>query len=140
MDPNELEKEFKGTFFSLRYPGDWEELVVEDIPTFFDPEAGGVLQVVAATYPTEEVDLKEELIRILFRQGIEGAPDGAIEYVNEDGIPSLSYEYIHDNRFWLVHFMVVRDRLLLMQFNSDETPRMDEALMISSIIRSVKYI
>jgi hypothetical protein len=135
-----MSQAFRGSFFELYYPGNWDEMIVEDIPTFFDPEGGGVLQVAATKKNDGLFDVSWELDRFLHKQDLTLDPSAIISYQNEQGLDSLVCEYNHDNRFWMVNVMAHQSYLIFVIYNSDEIPEPDTARLISEVIRSVRFL
>jgi hypothetical protein len=131
---------FRGSFFELHYPGHWEEMIVEDIPTFFDPEGGGVLQIASTRKQDGLFDITWEFERYLNKQNIELDPAGIISYKNEQDIDCQVCEYTQDNRFWLVSVMAHMSHLIFVIYNSDIVPDPETAKLISEVMQSIRFL
>ncbi len=129
---------FRGAGFEMLFPHDWEHLVVEDIPSFFDPEEGGVLQVASVKASSNHVDLKEELARYLIRQNVEFKEESVISYKMVHGGEGMACEFVRENRFWMVHVMAFQGRMLVVVYNSDQMPDQDSVKTLLEIIGSIK--
>ena len=130
---------FRGPFFALSYPDHWEELIVEDIPSFFDPDGAGVLQVAAFTREGGDYDLAHELKDYLERQGIDFEEREIYQYKNALGVNAMVCEYTREGRFWLVTVMGKANQLLIVMFNSDEKPDEEMAGQVSGVIQSIHF-
>lgn len=127
---------FEGPFFELLYPEHWEKIIVENIPSFFDPEGDGVLQV-AASKLNEPANLQGETTKYLARHGIE-FDDKVVYYKTERGYDCMAREFNKDGRFWLANVMALEDRLLVVMYNGDSTPDEVQAMIISGVIQSIQ--
>ncbi len=135
-----MAQHFDGTFFDLHFPDQWEEIIVENIPTFFDPDGGGVLQAAATRNPDGVFDIAWELERYLTRQGIELDPQKIVGFQNSQGLDSLVCEYRHQDRFWMVSVTSHENAMVFLIFNSDEIPDPETAKHISEIIQSLRFL
>ncbi len=133
-----IKKKFQGTFFELQYPVFWLHEIIEDIPAFYDPNGSGALQV-ASVIKDSEIRIEEEMQQFLFRHSIEYERD-KIALVEDVDFASAACEFISQDRFWLVHMLSLRRRLLIVMYNSDEIPTRETGELISEFIRSIRFL
>ncbi len=129
---------FRGVFFQLLYPAAWESEIIEDIPAFYDPASGGVLQIAASRSETG-FDLAREMRKFLERVGIEFQADHVASFRMPGGQECLACEFTKDDRFWMVYIIVDEDRLLIVMYNSDEFPDAELARELSDVIASIRF-
>ncbi len=131
---------FQGPFFELQVPEDWEQEIIENIPAFYDLDAGWVLQIAATSNPGGAAyDPDTQMRTYLEQNGLEYQDDRVMRYQNASGLECLACEFIKDNRFWLVQIIVRGPRMLLIIFNSDETPAAELARDISGAVGSIRF-
>lgn len=129
---------FRGTFFRIGVPEEWEELIIEDIPSFFDPEGGGALQFAAFRQNDAAVDLALEMTRYLGNHGIEFSEDHVVRYQTPSGHSGMACEFEKEDRFWMVNLAAKADRLLFIIYNSDTRPDQELALTLSRVIQTLE--
>ena len=134
----EMSQIFQGTFFELRFPDNWETEIIENIPCFFDPLGGGVVQIVATRGIADTSDLKPEMSKYLARHGLEYHEDKIVRYQTPSGLRAMACEFIREERFWLVQMLSEADKLIVFLFNSDEVPEQELAMNISQMVQSIK--
>lgn len=130
---------FQGPFFELQFPTDWEHEIIENIPCFFDPDAGWVLQLAASTSPHGNFALDSEMRTYLEHNQLEYQEDRVVRYENAAGLECMACEFMKDNRFWLVQMLVRGPRLLVALLNSDQVPDTDLAGEISATVGSIRF-
>lgn len=130
---------FEGVCFELEYPGHWEAEIIEDIPAFFDPAGSGALQVASLAVDSLP-ELEVEMARYLARHRITYDSEAATAYRSAHGQAALACEFVSQERFWLVTLMSAPSHLLVITYNADEVPGLEEARTISSVINSVRFL
>ncbi len=133
-------RSFRGPFYELRFPSHWEELVVENIPCFFDPEEGGVVQAVASRSSTGPYQIQAEMARYLEQHKLNPEMTNLVGYKTDQEADALACEFAKEGRFWMVHMLVHGDRMVLLLYNSDKTPDRGVAGEVASILRSVRFL
>ncbi len=133
-------KSFKGTFFSIDYPDNWELEIIENIPSLYRLDGPGALLIVAFRYEEETVDTKRELIRYLTSRNIKAAENRITTYELKPGLFASAIEFIHEERFWFANMVGKDHKYILYLWNSDEVPAKDIAIEMSKIIKSTKYL
>jgi hypothetical protein len=131
---------FRGTFFQLIYPAEWEMEIIEDIPAFYDPLSGGVLQCAASRNPDGPFDLPGEMRKFLERQQIAFEEDSIARFRTPGGQDCIACEYTREDRFWMVYMIALEDRLLIVMYNADEIPGPDQARSVSDVIASIRFL
>ena len=131
--------QFRGTFFELLYPSDWECEIIEDIPCFFDPEGGGAVQVAAFRHPDGgNFDFDEEMERYLKGHGIRMDKSRIAEFSIPSGLSCRACEFVLEDRFWLVNMVLQGSRMILVLYNSDDMPDADTVQKISGLIQTIR--
>ena len=130
---------FQGTFFQLIYPGEWMLEIIEDIPAFYDPMGGGVLQTAASRSPDGPFLLAREMKKFLTQQEIEFDEEKVARLKTPAGQDCMACEFTRDNRFWMVYMIAEGDKLLIVMYNADEFPDSDQARNISDVIASIRF-
>lgn len=130
---------FRGTFFQLIYPADWMLEIIEDIPAFYDPMAGGVLQIAASRNPDGPFLLAEEMKKFLGQQDIEFQEEHVARFKTPGGQDCMACEFTRTDRFWMVYMITQGDKLLIVMYNADEFPDPDQARDISDVIASIRF-
>jgi hypothetical protein len=130
---------FRGAGFELRYPESYETEIIEDIPAFFDPMGGGVLQV--ATVVTEKIppDLEAEMKKYLTGMKIEYEPEKIAEYNHPAG-RCLACEFTKDERFWLINMIGSDKKVFIVLYNADEIPDGDTVGIVLGMIGSIRMV
>jgi hypothetical protein len=125
---------FRGPYFTLEYPENWIFEIIEDIPAFYDPQGGGVLQV-ASVRSVGDANADREMDRWIAKFDIS-------EYVayEKDGVECRSVETVYEGRFWLFHLMVKGSRILFVMYNADERPDDTSARRLSAMIGSICFV
>ncbi len=130
---------FQGPFFQLHYPQSWECEIIENIPAFFDPEANWALQIAATHSPEgQPFHLLTEMHLYLEKNGLEFKRQQVSTYLNRHKWECAACEFIKEERFWLVHLLVHKNRMLFVIFNSDDIPDDPLARLISLLITSIE--
>ena len=132
-------KSFRGTFFRLHYPTDWECEIIENVPSFFDPDAGWALQIAATRNASGDYDLRSELRTYLENNSIEFMEERVVAFETQSGLTALACEFTRENRFWMIQFLGSEDRMVIMIFNADEVPDHDLAIDISRAVGSLEF-
>jgi small-conductance mechanosensitive channel len=132
-------KSFKGTFFYIQYPDNWELEIIENIPSLYRPDGPGALLIVAFRYEDQIVDTKRELLRYLKSRNIHTAENRITTYELNSDLMASAIEFIHEERFWFANMVGKDHKYILFLWNSDEIPPKDLALEMSEIIKSTKY-
>ncbi len=130
---------FQGKFFTIGIPVDWEEVIVEDIPSFFDPDGAGAFQVVALSHEGDDYQLEDEMRRFLTSHGVEFDEAGVVSYVAPEGYHAMACEFRKEDRFWMVQMAATGKRLVIIMYNSDEVPDRALSLTLSGMIQSLKF-
>ncbi len=127
-------------WYSLLYPADWEHIVVEEIPAFFDPEAGGALQFYAFESKVEKFDVNFELANYLKIHEIDFEEDKVAEFENNEGTSIRACEFDKDGRNWLVYVLANERQMLLATYNTDDP--IDDSMFqkLSDTISSVRFL
>ncbi|MEQ8351659.1 MAG: hypothetical protein RH862_09255 [Leptospiraceae bacterium] len=131
--------QFRGTFFELLYPRDWEYEIIENIPCFFDPEGGGAVQVAAFRQPEgQDFDFDAEMERYLNGHGIQMDKSRIAEFSLASGLACRACEFVLEDRFWLVNMIVQGSRMILVLYNSDDIPEQETVQKISGLIQTIR--
>lgn len=126
--------------FHFIYPEDWETLVVEDIPAFFHPEMGGVLQIYSFANKVGNVDSMTELKNYISVHEIEFNEELVATFTNSEGTNILSCEFKKEDRHWCVYAISNQNKLLIATFNSDIDIDDKTYKILASIISSVQFL
>ncbi|MCB1165252.1 MAG: hypothetical protein KDK37_16675 [Leptospiraceae bacterium] len=130
---------FRGTFFELLYPRDWECEIIEDIPCFFDPEGGGAVQIAAFRHPeNKNFDFDQEMQRYLEGHEIRMDKSRIAEFNLPSGLACRACEFVLENRFWLVNMIVQGSRMILVIYNADEIPDQETVQKITGMIHTIR--
>ena len=126
-------------WLSLLYPRNWEKLIVEGIPAFFDPEGNGALQIYALENKEKKYDLDEEMERYLAIHGQSGKEIQTVILTNEVGYDIKAAEFKKDDRFWII-FMISNkgSKMILATYNCDEIIDEMTAIKITNTISSIR--
>jgi hypothetical protein len=137
-----LYKQFRSPqgWYSLLYPADWEHMVVEEIPAFFQPDSGGALQFYVFESKVETFDATKELESYLKIHEIDYDEDKVAHFENNEGTSIRACEFQKEDRVWLVYMIANKRRMLLATYNADE--EVDDALFsnLSNIISSIRFL
>ncbi|GIX43052.1 MAG: hypothetical protein KatS3mg129_2785 [Leptospiraceae bacterium] len=133
-------KSFKGTFFIIQYPDNWELEIIENIPSLFRPDGPGALLLVAFRYEAQTVDTKRELLRYLTSRNIQAVENRITTYELKPDLMASAIEFIHEERFWFANMVGKDHKYILFLWNSDEIPAKDIAIEMSEIIKSTCYL
>ena len=126
-------------WYSLKYPEYWEMEVIENIPTFYDPEGAGAVVITAFENKVGNYDPKIEIIRFLSHHGIKYEEDKIAILTNKQGSVIQTCEFISKDRYWFVYMMSFKDKLLILTYNSEETPEHELSLIIHQIVNSIYF-
>ncbi|WCL47973.1 hypothetical protein [Leptospira sp. GIMC2001] len=126
-------------WFRFEYPANWEILVVEGIPAFFDPEDSGVLQINSLEHKEKEADSEQELINYLKIQEIEYNEDLVARFQNKQGTQIVSCEFMKDDRHWCVYSISNGKRLILATFNTDGKITDSMYITLTKILSSIRF-
>lgn len=127
-------------WYSLLFPTTWEQMVVEEIPAFFHPDAGGALQVYAFESKQEDFDVNLELSNYLKIHEIDYDEDKVAVFENNEGSHIRACEFIKEERYWFVYVIANRTKMILATYNSDEDLSDERFQELTNIISSVRFI
>lgn len=131
-------REFRGPFFYLQYPDHWETIILEDIPSFFDPDGGGALQIAAFQRQGDNADPDTEIKIYLERQKIDYDPEKIVQFQTATGLSGAACEYMKEGRFWMVNVLGKDEKYLIVMYNADLVPDQHTAVLLSGIIQTIQ--
>lgn len=115
-------------------------MVVEEIPAFFHPDAGGALQVYAFESKLEDFDVNQELANYLKIHEIDYDEDKVAQFENNEGSSIRACEFAKEDRVWFVYVIANKMRMILATYNSDEDLSDERFQELTNIISSVRFI
>ncbi|TGN18821.1 hypothetical protein EHS15_14700 [Leptospira idonii] len=127
-------------WYSLLYPASWEQMVVEEIPAFFQPEGGGALQFYAFESKQDHFDVSQELENYLKIHEIDYDEDKVAHFENNEGSSIRACEFQKEDRIWMVYVIANQTKMLLATYNTDEEIEDELFQDLSNIISSVRFI
>lgn len=126
-------------WYSLLYPEYWEMEVIEGVPTFYDPQGAGAVVVSAFENRMGSYNPRVEMVNFLSHHKIKYKEDSITSYKNKQGSIIQTCEFISKDRFWFVHMMSFKDKLLILTYNADEIPDRELAAILSGIVNSIHF-
>ncbi|EMG12518.1 hypothetical protein LEP1GSC151_0383 [Leptospira interrogans serovar Grippotyphosa str. LT2186] len=126
-------------WYSMVIPVHWVHMVIEGIPAFFEENGSGALQVYAFENKSGSYNLREELERYLKTHEINFEEDKITVFDNEEGSKIMACEFTKEDRFWMVYMIANRKRMILLTYNSDETPHNYLVNELTTVISSIRF-
>jgi hypothetical protein len=77
--------------------------------------------------------------RFLSHHGIKYEEGKIALLTNKQGSVIQTCEFISKERYWFVYMMSFKDKLLILTYNSDETPEHELSLIIHEIVKSIHF-
>jgi hypothetical protein len=126
--------------FTFSYPGDWESLVVEEIPAFFHPQGTGVLQIYSFENKISDVDPMKELENYIAIHEIDFNEDLVAKFKNSEGNLIYSCEFKKDDRHWCAYSIANGKKMVIATFNSDIDISDLMFRTLATIISSLRFL
>lgn len=126
-------------WYSLQYPEYWEMEVIEGVPAFYDPEGSGAIVVSAFENKVGFFIPKEEMKNFLSQHGIQYREESIATFKTKQGSVVQTCEFISKERFWFIHMMSFKNKLLILSYNSDEVPQKELSQIIYHIVSTIHF-
>ena len=142
---SEKKSEFKlykspENFYSIIIPRKWEVIVVEGVPAFFERDGDGVLQIYAFKNLNNDFNIDAEMEKYLFEQHNIEDFDKILDFINKQKYQIRFYEFLKENRFWMIYMLSNKEKMILSTYNGDTKPDLLKLESVHLAIDSIIFL
>ena len=133
----------KKTFklFQCEVPAQWGHKIIENIPTFYDIDAGWSLQFVESQNAiNNDTQISDHMLFYLHRNKLDLQKQKIEKFYIDSQFSVLACSFAKEERFWRVYMGGHEDDLLIVLLNSDEPISPDFIEIIHEILKSISFV